>query len=369
MRIGSSFKPAEALQPLHDGDSPTGGGEQFLGFVRAIRAEAQNIKICLAEIRKVAGIADKGARERAVRAAFAGQSKIFDNNRGQIHGLLNRLEELVENEPRLYARTSDEVVHIGNFWERAEQAWPGQELPADELLQRIAALEKQLDDLIFHAGLVTIPPRVDEHLDDLRVGDVLDFHSNFDDELPDAGERRKILDFLAGHPRSVRGVVDAKNGVIYRASDRRSRQALSYVLILGVAALGAVLPWVLSRFGAWFNLSDWPIGPERMVELYRVYLFLLGGALVHTGVDALKARKSMPVGQALMWIHVKETPIMGGVGLVVVCLIGLAFTTQGIDWKTAALVGYSVDSFAELFLRRFTAAVSAQTEVLTKQLG
>ena len=50
--------------------APTAGDfDRFLGNVRAIRAEAQNIKTCLAEIRKVAGIAATGPGVATIGAA------------------------------------------------------------------------------------------------------------------------------------------------------------------------------------------------------------------------------------------------------------------------------------------------------------
>ena len=50
-----------------------------------------------------------------------------------------------------------------------------------------------------------------------------------------------------------------------------------------------------------------------------------------------------------------------------VALLGLAYVRK-VDVGTAFFVGFSIDSFVDLFLERFTSAASAKTQAITAQI-
>jgi hypothetical protein len=54
---------------------------------------------------------------------------------------------------------------------------------------------------------------------------------------------------------------------------------------------------------------------------------------------------------------------------VLVGVFGLAATTSSIQWGTAFLVGYSLDSIGGLFLQRFGQAVDRQTKKLEEEIA
>ena len=52
----------------------------------------------------------------------------------------------------------------------------------------------------------------------MPVGKALGFHATFADELPDRGQRQALLERLSGYESVFGGVVDAKNGLVYKVS-------------------------------------------------------------------------------------------------------------------------------------------------------
>jgi hypothetical protein len=82
-----------------------------------------------------------------------------------------------------------------------------------------------------------------------------------------------------------------------------------------------------------------------------------------------KEASLLAVHDWLLWLHVKESALLMGVLYIWVGLIGLAFTVDTVQWAMAFFVGYSIDSFVDLFLQRFSQAASARTEALREDLA
>lgn len=66
----------------------------------------------------------------------------------------------------------------------------------------------------------------------------------------------------------------------------------------------------------------------------------------------------------LLRIHVKEASFMLSAGSLAVAPIAMAFFFDTVEWSTAFFVGYSYDSFLDLFLQRFEGVVSAATKTI-----
>jgi hypothetical protein len=356
----------------HPGDASR---ESLQGLLRDVRAEAQNLDSLLIEIQAKAALIDREVRSQEVAAALEYGAPIFDANRAKIEQRLLEVRSVLDQNAHLYDTAGDEIAHIENFWERATHGWPQVGAPLDEVLQRAATADGWLNDLIYHTGLVTIPPRVNQHLALLSVGQPLDFHDAFRDELPKDEHRAALLRYIQAHPGSIYGVVDVERGLIYHASPHQRRRLASYLLIVLTLVLGVGVAVAVANMGAWFGLSAWPVAPPRLGNLLVGYLFLVLGAMVHVGVDALKQRRAQPgttllaLEHGLLWVHVKEVPIIVGIVSLWVGLIGLAFWRPEIDWQTAFFVGYSIDSFVDLFLQRFAQATTARTEALRGQVA
>jgi len=71
----------------------------------------------------------------------------------------------------------------------------------------------------------------------------------------------------------------------------------------------------------------------------------------------------------LRWIHIRWIQFLQGIlGVGFVVFAALLVFDEGIDWKTAVLLGYSADSFVDIQLQRFEKAVSAATPTISAQL-
>src|SRR5206468_73374 len=122
---------------------------------------------------------------------------------------------------------------------------------ADALAGGLGGIREDLESIVLSCGYLTIPRRVQDHLANLRIGQGLDFHSTFVDELPDRDDRLVILKYLRDHPATVDGVVDVENGMIFRASPKRGRRFASFglfilALVFDYAAL-ALIAWYVSQ--------------------------------------------------------------------------------------------------------------------------
>lgn len=350
--------------------------ERLLGIVRDIRAEASNLMRIISEIKAKGKLTNKKVRAQELKATLLESSRIFERNQEQINLRLRWLRELLLRQPQLYDSCGDEIATIENLWERVSLSWPSpKEEDEAEVFRRITKVDRDLSELIFHAGYLTVPPRVNQHLRQLRIGRPLDFHSTFEDELPKLEDRIKILQLIHSHPLVIEGVVDVDNGLVYRASPRHGRRLASFLLILGTFLAGALVVFLFTNIGSWLNLQEWPVDSSRFIELMVGYLFITLGGVAHIGIDALKqARASkgqsfLALGDLLLWVHIKELSIIAGIVSLLIGILALAVLTPMVEWQMVFFVGYSIDSFIDLFLQRFTKTVATSTQVLRGELS
>lgn len=364
----------ETARPLNL--NPEEADMRFLGLIRDIRAEAQNISKYLQDIKKICELTDQKVREQELKSFLQQNLEVLEYNKTQIQDRVKELRKLAETYPQIYDMNGDVIAIIENLWQRIAVNLPrSPDEEANQILQRLPKIDKDVNELVFEAGYLTIPPRLNQHLEQLRTGRCLDFHSTFEDELPKREDRVKILSLLYTHPLAVDGVVDVENGLVYRASRKQSRRWASLALIMATFLAGTIAVYLLAYLGSLLNIENWPIGPSRFTELLVGYLFLTVGGIAHIGIDVLKQARAekgqsfMAIEDLALWIHVKELSISAGIGSVIIGIIGLAFLTPKVEWQTAFFVGYSIDSFVDLFLQRFGKTVATSTEALKEKMG
>lgn len=369
-RVGVSRAPPAAVSVSPDARFDP-HFDQMLGIVRDIRAEASNLMRVLSELKGKSELTNKKVRAQELIATLHEGGTIFGRSREQINRRLEWLQELLLERSYLYDLYGDEIAVIGNLWERVSLNWPSpKEEDEAEVLRRVIKVDRDLSELIFHAGYLTIPNRVNQHLEQLRIGRPLDFHRTFEDELPKPEDRIKILRLMHSHPVVIEGIVEIDSGLIYRASPHHRRRLASYLLILGTFLAGALVVFFFAHIDNWLNLKDWPVESNRFMELMVGYLFITLGGVAHIGIDALKqaraskGRSFLALGDMLLWVHIKELSIIAGMVSLLIGILALAVLTPKIDWQMAFLVGYSIDSFIDLFLQRFTKTVATSTQVL-----
>jgi len=233
-------------------------------------------------------------------------------------------------------------------------------------LDQIKEVDGILCNIIKRTEKLTLPDRVNRLLKELRIGQTIDFHSEFSDELPELDARMLALHYLHDHPLLIIGAVDVENGLIYRASSHVWQQRLSPLYIALPAVLGAILVYVFYTF--------FQPDPPHVLNFVKTYIALIAGGFAHGAVETVKQYRSSKgqtftaLGDLLMWVHVKEWSIIAGIMLLWIGFIGLVTLNQGLDWGTGFFVGYSIDSFIDLFLQRFTSVVSTRTDALRTQL-
>lgn len=382
---------AQYVAPLTSSNVPALGNvlesyARMLGALRDIRAEVQNLRKSLDDVLWREQMDDTVVRTQEVLATVRENQAIYDYNAKQIGARLGQLRELIETFPLLYDRYGDEITHIENQWERAVHEWPqltpvtegsseesasaDKTAQADDILRRARRVIEHLDILIYHAGLLTIPGRLNQHLEQLRIGQRLDFHATFEDEVFKKEDRDKILKYLAARPTAIsNGVIDAVNGLVFHASPSHARRRLSYVLIALTLVIGAALVYVISELGNWFDLDGWPVNPNSTTDLMVGYAFVIVGGFVHIGVDAIKQARSgsttmLALEDWFLWIHINELGVIIGIVSLWIGFLGLLFLNGSVSWQTAFFVGYSIDSFVDMFLERFNTTVTTRTAAI-----
>jgi hypothetical protein len=355
--------------------------QRLRGLVRDIGEEARDLAIPLNSIATALGVADSAARLQAVTEQLAELKRATDEDSKIVDDRIVKLTVLFEADDALYDDCGDEILTIGNEWARALAELPKQYKLADHVAfeAAITTAAKTLADVIWHVALVTIPGRVNQHLATISVGGRLDFAAMFSDELPDPAMQRHLLDYLAGHPLFVAGVVDPEAGVIFKASKHLWRRVASYVLILSLAIPVGVgfVDVITNGLPAMGIGAGWlGIATSRFGELLPAYGFLLVGSVLHIGVEAIKQGQRTTIGgftamgEWLAWIHVHELAILAGIVVVWLTLVGLAISLppNQLTWQTALFAGYGIDSVFGLFVTRFDTTASGALAKLTPSL-
>jgi hypothetical protein len=188
----------------------------------------------------------------------------------------------------------------------------------------------------------------------MHVGEKLDFFHEFSDEFYKPEFLPIAWQYLREHPHRINGFM-TENGIIFRASPSVPH-LLSPILISGVVALGFLLIWLVGVLN-YFQLPS-------VDALFRGYVAVMAGGLVHTFVDIWKQYQTKPdhatnmLGNWVLWVHVKQISIISGILTLWAGFIILVAIQQIGDAGAAFFAGYSIDSFVGLFLMRFTYTVS-----------
>ncbi|MCB9706799.1 MAG: hypothetical protein H6711_33450 [Myxococcales bacterium] len=346
---------------------------RFFGYLLEIRAEAQNFAVAIERLKGAASLADPAAREAELGLALAEGTAIERRNRDRITTLLTRLHQWMEEHALLHQWCADQVIHIENAWERVEfhldrlrEVIEAGRSSDARVLSSALEIARQLERMVFLIGYLTIPQRVNEHLRQLRIGQALDFHRDFADELADPAERVQLLTTMRAHPAQIEGVVDVERGLIYKTASTRGRQVFSVVLqLLTWVGLGAGLAG-LAYLEIWDELGD----PATLLERY---LFVTLGSVLHLALGTLKQRRAGKAGDVhalddlLLFIHVREVAIAWTIFATAVGTVGLCFVSSDASPEAALIVGYSLDSFIDLFLMRFEARTTGVAKAVTRK--
>jgi len=345
---------------------------RFFGYLQDLRVEVQNLRTSVLELESAYTSKNKKGDEATgttcVVVPVDVQCKIFEDNKARIAELFRQIKEIIEECPHLHRDAGDAVTHIENLWQRFDGLCSDEfDCPSENIQGIAAACVKYLDEIVFRCGLITIPRRTQEHLKTLRAGYALDFKEVFQDELCSDDHVAKILDFIADHPSCVQGIVDKKQGRIYKV-EAPEKQYLSYVRIgllvfFGGVGLSIVLPLLAQTYST--------------RALLALYALVVVGAVVHLGVDALKEEKNttsetdsiLAVDEWLLWVHIKELLILKGCLIILIGFAVLILVVPDLSYLTAFAAGYSIDSLGDLFINKFESVMTAKGDVAKKAIS
>ena len=340
--------------------------QQMFARLREIRAAAQYLQNFATQARTQVASLDPAARAGALLEAL---SPAFLNRLEQtIAPVLDSIRQAFAADSEEYEWCADSVATIRLTWASIKDLWPAATLTYEAADQRLTAINALLDQIVYQCASLTIAPRVNDCLANLRTGQVLDFDFEFGNELPQSTELRKrlILELVQESGVIAGGIVDADNRVIYKIAPTRGKQVMSLVrLLLWFVAGGAAIPLVITQI----THFTWPL----YYNLLQDYVFLFAGTLAHLAIEAIKAARAQtrPSFQAMndwvLWVHVREMQLLWGIfdGWLGYVLLVTTLGAASFQWQAAFFSGYSIDSVVEVFLGRFQAVVKAQTAAIT----
>lgn len=268
------------------------------------------------------------------------------------------------------------------------------EIDPQKQLHYINTLKDKIRKIVFLISLLTIPERLNRWLDKSWPGYYIPFHLVFEDEIPTADDRIRILKYLAYSPARIRnGIVVPGSGLIYRCEQDLQRQ-IPYVI--GLLLIFAFTTWIVlasSKLSVGFVLPlfdvhvqwlDWP----DATSLLFGWVAILLGIITHAAVGAakLEQKEGMPplisARGILPYLSAKFGGMVWKQLMALIGLFGIVFSGiakgQGPDAPevlatvlatNAFLVGYSLDSVIELFGASLEQKAATQVSNLKKQLG
>lgn len=324
--------------------------------LRELRSEVQDLRTVLQNVQSGA-------------ATLADNTAYIQKTRADVAALVAAFEAEEES--------ADTVRHLNNVWEQMDGnpllTAPDGTYAAQDQLHYLNQLEQQIQRIEYLVGWLTIPQRLNTWLAAARPGYYIPFHLVFEDEVPVTEDRQRILNFLAFSPQTIRGgIVDAANGLIYRYNDNAALRwrSLALIVIGFIAATAAVIG------SCYLQIPGWPITPALVPAFIAAWGALLVGVVVHVAVGSVKrSRTGLPpviaMSDLTYVLDARSGQILLKLLLALIGFFGLvaAAGVANLTVFNALLLGYSLDSFVELFGTSLDQKAAGQVNLLKQQLG
>ncbi len=362
--------PNVAVAPRPVGVSRPDNDRRMFGFLREIRAACQHLRNLIADTLARASLMGAPARKNYFRGALS--TAVLDRVDHKIMAQLKGIQELFTLDVSEFEWCADNITTIELTWLHAKDLWPAEGADFGDIEQALKQIDAELDQIVYQCASLSLSPRVNDTLCNLRTGQPLDLEFEFGAEFPKDRElRKRLVQELAQESAVIDcGIVDVDQGVIYKvAASRREQKRSAWRLVVWLL-LGFGIP-VLLGFGDRV-LAGWPLKFADLERLLVDYVLILIGSGAHFAVEALKTAraKTRPSFQALndwvLWLHVRETQIRNGILYLFAGYTLLVFGVPKLDWASAFFAGYSIDSLTELFLDRFQTIAKTKTELLSR---
>jgi hypothetical protein len=337
----------------------------MFGLLREIRAACQYLQDAIAStLKQVSGL-PADARE-----SFLANALTLPLNRADeiVTGALTSAQQLFQTDATQFDWGADTIAFISLAWSEIcniRECWKDA-----NIADRLTAMQDPLDRIVYQCASLTLAPRVNDVMRNLRVGQQLDLEFEFASEFPkDPKLRVRLAQELAQESGVIEcGVVDPELQIIYKTAATRTLQLLSVWRIVLWCLAGFAIPIVLANGGRYF--PAWPLHSNELLRLLTDYAMIMVGAGAHLAVESLKTSRSQPsqnfgaLDDWVLWLHVREASFRRGILYVWLGYILFTFGISKADWPSAFFAGYSIDSFTELFLERFDTVVKSKTSAL-----
>lgn len=351
--------------------APTPGFESDVMFMPPLSPDGEQSRAQLARLRELR--AEAQDLQSALDSVRRGETTI-KHYAAYIRKTVLDIQELLA-----VIRDGDTIRHLQNCWEQMMVnpllATPDVACEAQQQLHYLDMLDGQLRRIVFLTGYLTIPERVNQWLAQARPGYYIPFHLVFDDELPLREDRVRVLNYLAWSPQAIRGgIVDAANGLIYRYAEQRRSRVYSFLQIIFAFLIctGVVIG------ACYVRVPGWPIQSTQLYSFLVGWGAVLAGIVTHIAVSGVKRAQGegglppvIAVGDLSLIINARVGHILLKLLLALIGFFGVVFASgaNGVTLLNTFLLGYSLDSFIELFSASVEQRATAQVAALKKQLG
>lgn len=334
---------------------------RFLFLLRNIRVEFQTIHDSFSKLIELNSSPDKKKcsveTEEIHEGIYKRCSKVIDSYLAAIDGLFEKNPCISEH--------SDTVQTIKEGWNLVKELFNDYTENHAKKADILNKCKQCLENAVYLCNIITVPSRVEDHLNTLKAGYALDFYEELKEEFFSEEQAKDVFKYLARHPAFIDDIIDPSKGLIFKVDPRNERWK-SYArtfgaFLLGVGAVGGSF---------WFFREQIS---QDLTSFLKFYLIFVCGALFHIFIDAMKSTKSSTglnfksVDDWFLWVNIKELSIITGIILLDFTFIGLALILSENEFNTITLAaaGYSFDSIGEIIYGRFELILSKK-EVLLK---
>lgn len=350
----------------------TADDDEICGRYREIRAVAQDLRLLVestAELLEKHGVTGSYSTVLTNLVVMRGQ---FD---AQVGASLDAIEVTCRTHASQRAWCGDYSVHIANERALLGADWTEafSTTPDTRILRKIT---ERLDRIVFFCASLTVTPRLNDILSNMRVGQTITFEAAIGDELPQSPELRDALckEIIDQDGVLAYGFVDRDQRVIYRVARTVAARwwSILWVCLVLASGLGLVVVACHQNLG-----PGWPFTKTMQPDLIKKYVCLIFGAILHFAVQGIRVGSgestslTRPSYSWVTWLNAHETQMLQAAASLVIIFGFMSFAGRSVfTWTTAFFAGYSFDSLIDLVLDRFgryAAAESKRTQAQIQQ--
>ncbi|WP_031432603.1 coiled-coil domain-containing protein [Methylomarinum vadi] len=269
---------------------------------------------------------------------------------------------------------SDTIRNINNYWEQMKYnpilVDPSQSMSPQDQLHHLSMLEAKAKKMILAICFLTIPHRVNIWLQQSRPGYYLPFHLLFEEDLPSAEDRQRVINTMAWAPKAMEsGIINIESGLIYRYDPRRSAQYCGFLFLLLIFYTLSVGIWLFGKHATYFGLTD--ITPKLIL---LAWLAVLAGMFIHIIIGKFKRSQETGLPQVvatsdwLIYVSAHKGDITLKLLTALFGLFAFTFSSGSITMISSFLLGYSLDSFIGVFGSSLEKKAEAQYSSLYKKI-